>query len=111
MGEALPVVELARSVIRLAGKRPEEDVPVVFTGLRPGEKMHERLVAGNEWPESDTGSGVIAAMSHPRSLSEMHDVIERLALLARQGADDAVRDALFAAIGEQEEGEALAAAG
>jgi FlaA1/EpsC-like NDP-sugar epimerase len=111
MGEALPVVELARSVIRLAGKRPDEDVPIVFTGLRPGEKMHERLVARDEWPESDAGSGVIAAMSHPRDLGELHELIERLVLLARQGADDDVREALFAAIGISEETEELAAAG
>lgn len=111
MGEALPVVELARNVVRLAGKRPDEDVPIVFTGLRPGEKMHERLVASDEWPESEAGSGVIAAMSQPRDLAELHDLIERLALLARQGADDELREALFAAIGVSEEVEELAAAG
>ncbi|HYD73896.1 MAG TPA: polysaccharide biosynthesis protein [Candidatus Binatia bacterium] len=110
MGEALPVVELARSVIRLAGKRPDEDVPIVFTGLRPGEKMHERLIARDEWPESDAGSGVIAAMSQPRDLSELNDLIERLVLLARQGADEELREALFAAISAAEETE-LAAAG
>jgi FlaA1/EpsC-like NDP-sugar epimerase len=108
MGEALAVVELARNVIRLAGKRPDTDVPVVFTALRPGEKMHERLVAQDEWPESEPGSGVIAAMSQPRGLDELHDLIERLTLLARQGADDSVRAALFAAIAVREE---LAAAG
>jgi len=110
MGEALPVVELARNVVRLAGKRPDEDVPIVFTGLRPGEKMHEQLVASHEWPETDAESGVIAALSQPRSLAELHDLIEQLALFARQGADDEVREALFAAIGVSEETE-LAAAG
>lgn len=110
MGEALPVVELARSVIRLTGKRPDEDVPIVFTGLRPGEKMHERLVAHDEWPESDAGSGVIAAMSKPRDLADLHQLIERLALLARQGADDDVRVLLFAAVSSAE-AEELAAAG
>ena len=111
MGEALPVVELARSIIRLAGKRPHEDVPIVYTGLRPGEKVHEQLVARDESPEIDAGSGVIAAMSAPRSLAELHETIERLSLLARQGADEAVRETLFAAIGVREEAAALAAAG
>ncbi len=112
MGEALPVVELARNVIRLAGMRPDEDVPIVFTGLRPGEKMHERLVAEDEEPVTDARSGVIAAMSQPRELADLHALIERLTLLARQGADDAVRDALFAAIDPREEAdEELAAAG
>jgi FlaA1/EpsC-like NDP-sugar epimerase len=112
MGEALPVVELARSVIRLAGLRPDEDVLIVFTGLRPGEKLHERLVAEDEWPETDTGSGVIAAMSEPRSLAELYETIEKLAVLAHNGADDAVRVELFAAIAPAAtEAEGLAAAG
>jgi FlaA1/EpsC-like NDP-sugar epimerase len=109
MGEALPVVELARNVVRLAGQRPDEDVRIVFTGLRPGEKMHERLVAQDEWPETDAVSGVISAMSLPRDLAELHELIERLVLLARQGADDDVREALFAAISTGEETEFAAA--
>jgi O-antigen biosynthesis protein WbqV len=111
MGEALPVVELARNVIRLAALRPDEDVRVVFTGLRPGEKLHERLVAHYEWLESDADTGVIAAMSQPRTLPDLHDLIEQLVLLARQGADDELRVALFDAIAEQQEGEELAAVG
>lgn len=111
MGEALPVVELARSVIRLAGQRPDIDVPIVFTGLRPGEKMHERLVARDEWTDSEEGASVMAAMSNPRSLAELHDLIERLTLLARQGADEDLREALFAALSGQAEAEELAAAG
>jgi FlaA1/EpsC-like NDP-sugar epimerase len=97
MGEALPVVELAREVIRLEGLRPDEDVPIVYTGLRPGEKLHEALVACDEWAEA-RADGVTAALSAPRGLAEMHETMERLTLLARQGSDVAVRDALFAAI-------------
>lgn len=111
MGEALPVVELARNVIRLAGLRPHEDVPIVFTGLRPGEKVHERLVAEDEWPETDVETGVTAAMSEPRGLAELYEIIERLTQLAHAGADDAVRAELFAAIAPAAQAEDLAAAG
>jgi O-antigen biosynthesis protein WbqV len=98
MGEALPVVELAREVIRLQGLRPDEDTPIVFTGLRPGEKLHEALVASDEWVETGAAPGVIAAFSAPRGLAEMHETMERLTLLARQGADVDVREVLFAAV-------------
>lgn len=111
MGEALPVVELARSIIRLAGKRAGDDVAIVFTGLRPGEKLHEQLVARYERRESDAGSGVIAAISAPREISELNDLVERLAMLARSGQDDAVRDALFDAIGVQAQTDQMAAVG
>jgi len=48
MGEPVRIVELARSMIRLQGKRPDIDVPIHFTGLRPGEKLHEELAAPDE---------------------------------------------------------------
>lgn len=99
MGEALPVMELAREVIRLAGLRPDIDIPIVFTGLRPGEKLHEHLVGADEWREPDPAPGVIAAASPPRGLVELHEIMERLCLMAREGADAAVADALFAALG------------
>lgn len=99
MGEALSIVELAREVTRLAGLRPDEDVPIVFTGLRPGERLHESLIASDEAEELGPGDGLIAAISAPRGLAELHEVMERLTLLAREGADAEVAEALFAAIG------------
>ncbi|MFN3462636.1 MAG: polysaccharide biosynthesis protein [Terricaulis sp.] len=102
MGEALPVVELAREVVRLEGFRPEIDVPITFTGLRPGEKLHEALIAAGEWREADPAPGVIAVASEARPLGDVLAAIDTLAALARDGANERIAASLFAAIAQRE---------
>ena len=43
MGEEVPIIDLARRVIELHGLRPDEDIQIEFTGIRPGEKLYEEL--------------------------------------------------------------------
>jgi FlaA1/EpsC-like NDP-sugar epimerase len=48
MGDAVPIRLLAEQMIRLAGKQPERDIAIVYTGLRAGEKLHETLFHADE---------------------------------------------------------------
>jgi FlaA1/EpsC-like NDP-sugar epimerase len=56
MGEPVKIIDLAKQMIRLSGRR-EEDVPIVFTGARAGEKVHEVL-----WNEGEA----VGPTSHPK---------------------------------------------
>jgi FlaA1/EpsC-like NDP-sugar epimerase len=48
MGEPVKIVELARNMIRLAGREPDVDVEIRFVGIRPGEKLYEEVLVGGE---------------------------------------------------------------
>lgn len=48
MGKPVRIDDLARNMIRLSGFEPERDIQIVYTGLRPGEKLYEELLLDEE---------------------------------------------------------------
>ena len=61
MGQPVKIVDLAERIIRLSGLQPGYDIEIVFTGVRPGERLNEILFAHEE-PTSDIGiDGIVAA--------------------------------------------------
>lgn len=81
MGTPVKIVDLARNLIRLSGLRPEIDIGIVFTGLRPGEKLYEELFANRETLKGTAIPGVLSAS--PRAadqvmMERIFDELERL---------------------------------
>jgi O-antigen biosynthesis protein WbqV len=61
MGQPVKIVDLAERMIRLSGLQPGHDIEVVFSGMRPGERLHEILFANEEPPIEIGVAGVMAA--------------------------------------------------
>jgi len=88
MGEAIPIVELARNMIRLSGHVPEE-IGIEFTGLRPGEKLEEELLSDREATAATPHPKLRVAMANPPPAA----LLERLAELFNDSDRDSEFDA------------------
>src|SRR5690606_11763558 len=81
MGEPVPIRLLAEQMIRLAGKQLGRDVSIVYTGLRPGEKLHETLFHADERYRATSHPKILQA--EPRSVSD--DEIDTAIATLREG--------------------------
>jgi FlaA1/EpsC-like NDP-sugar epimerase len=88
MGQPVKIVELAERMIRLSGLEPGQDVDIVFTGIRPGERLNEILFASEE-PAVEIGvAGVMAAKPNEPAMQSLRKWIAALAQAIDR--DDAV---------------------
>ena len=84
MGKPARIVDVARQVIRLAGMRPDVDVKIEFTGLRPGEKLYEELFDEAEERMVGGVEGILVAASKSINLEVLRRLFEELASASRQ---------------------------
>ncbi len=89
MGEQVKLVDMARNLIRLSGYVPEDDIPIVFTGLRPGEKLSEELVAVDEvaGPSGMQKITLVRPKAAPRDLDRR---VSELGMAAARGDKDGI---------------------
>jgi len=91
MGQPVKIVDLAEQMIRLAGLEPGRDVDIVFTGLRPGERIQELLFGASE-PTLEIGfDGVVAARPTQPSIDAMRGWLAML----DQGLTRDEREAIY----------------
>jgi len=77
---------LAEQLIRLSGKKPGEDIEIVYTGLRPGEKLYEELFHESEQLAGTTHPKILLANSRSVDFAQLEQLLDKLALAC--GADD-----------------------
>ncbi len=92
MGQPVKIAELARKMIRLSGKKPDVDIKVVFTGLRPGEKLYEELLSNSENTMPTYHQKIMIAKVREYEFAEVSEKISRLIGSAeRQYTEETVR--------------------
>lgn len=88
MGQPVRIVDLARQMIRLAGLKPDEDIQITFTGLRPGEKLHEELFSTAEELIPSAADGVKLAKSCTIDLGELQQSLTNLTTQLQASAEE-----------------------
>ncbi|MGY0619473.1 polysaccharide biosynthesis protein [Lysobacter sp. A378] len=78
MGEPIPIRLLAEQMIRLAGKQPGRDVSIVYTGLRPGEKLHEVLFHADECYRATAHPKILQAEPRAVVATDIHAALRQL---------------------------------
>jgi O-antigen biosynthesis protein WbqV len=90
MGDPVKIVDLATQMIRLAGKKPDDEVKIDFIGLRPGEKLHEELFYANEVLMPTQAAGIRLAAPHTIDYAILARSLDELAEHARERREDRV---------------------
>jgi FlaA1/EpsC-like NDP-sugar epimerase len=100
MGQPVRIAELAERLIRLSGLVPGEDVEIVYTGIRPGERLHEILFSQGEPPTRIGIDGITAAKPYEPAMSAVLEWVEALAQAEKNQDHDCIRKVLQGAIPE-----------
>lgn len=91
MGAPIKIIDLARQMVRLAGKVPDEDIKIEITGLRPGEKLYEELFHGQEPPVGTDMDGILIARPRATDLDTIAARLDALADACRRQDESAAR--------------------
>lgn len=100
MGEPVPIRLLAEQMIRLAGKQPYKDIPIIYTGLRPGEKLHETLFYSDEDYRATAHPKILEAGVRMFSRDLVLGNVPRLREAVCSYDTDTIKEVLFATMPE-----------
>lgn len=94
MGEPVKIVDLAKDLIMLSGLEPDKDIPIVFSGLRPGEKLFEELLTAEEGTYASRHEKIFVAKNSTSEDPNLMRKIDTLFELAKLQDGDGIREVL-----------------
>ena len=95
MGQPVKIVKLAEKLITLSGKTPYDDIEIIFSGLRPGEKMYEELFNVGEELQPTTHARIRAAVSAPVDFDFMTEQVRLIKEMVRGRNRKALEEKFF----------------
>lgn len=100
MGEPMRILDLARDLITLSGLRPYEDIDIVYTGLRPGEKLFEELEVSGESISKTRHPKIFIGRLASVPSDQLADGLKHLSGLCRAGREGEIRACLGVLLSE-----------
>ncbi len=94
MGEPVKIYDLAVNLIRLSGLRPNVDINIEFTGLRPGEKLYEELLTSEEGLKDTKHDKIFIGQPIVSDMSEVEKQLELLRQVVETDDNEAIKDAV-----------------
>lgn len=94
MGKPVKILDLAESMIKLAGLEPYKDINIVEIGLRPGEKLYEELLMANETLKKTDNDMIFIEMDKPCTREEIEEKLDILYAALKDGGNSAIIEAI-----------------
>jgi FlaA1/EpsC-like NDP-sugar epimerase len=95
MGEQIRILDIARDLISLSGLKPDEDIKIAFTGIRPGERLYEELFGVDEVPIKTEHEKIFLTQAQLKlTMAQLDEGIASVLEAARQNDEKALNEAL-----------------
>ena len=83
MGEPVKILDLAKAMIKLSGFEPDKDIPIVISGMRPGEKLFEEILTAEEGILATNNQKIFIAKLSQTNVQKLQSGLEKLKIFAK----------------------------